>query len=78
MCAVWLCCQIIYSSVDFVLRFSLRNSPLSLPSFPMLPLTVHICNVLVEDGPDAAALRLPANGIATAATTGGEEPQVSL
>jgi len=41
-------------------------------------LTVHICNVLVEDGPDAAVLRSPVYGIATATSTGDKESQVSL
>ena len=44
----------------------------------MLALTVHICNVLVEDGPDAAVLRSPVYGIATATSTGDKESQVSL
>ena len=42
----------------------------------MLPLTLQsICNVLVEDGSDAAVLRPQAYGIATAASAGDKEPQ---
>jgi hypothetical protein len=44
----------------------------------VLALIVHICNVLVEDGPDAAVLRSPFYGIATATSTGDKESQVSL
>ena len=76
MYGIRFCYQISYSSINFV---SPETLPLSLSFFlPVLALSVHICNVLVEDGPDAAVLRSPVYGIATATSTGDKESQVSF
>jgi len=62
-----------------LILFHLRHRHFHCPFFlPVLALSVHICNVLVEDGPDAAVLRSPVYGIATATSTGDKESQVSL
>ena len=75
MYGIRFCYQISYSSINFV---HLRHRHFHCPFLPVLALTVHICNVLVEDGPDAAVLRSPVYGIATATSTGDKESQVSL